>query len=277
MIITKMQGAGNDFVIINNMTEHLPLEGMPELARRVCQRRLSVGADGMMVVEQPSIKDADYRMIFYNADGSLGEMCGNGARCICRYGYEKHLAGEIQRVQTTAGIVTGTRISAREYRVRLNDITVMDLHRSLVVLGNTYDVAYVEMGSPGIPHAVVHIPGLRNLTPEQLRPIGKALRWHPSFPKGANVNFYDIIGKNELQELTYERGVEDFTYACGTGTGSTVSILAKFGVISGKDTLVHMPGGVLNVTTDVSGDMPKDIMLTGPAVFVTEGPLLLDL
>ena len=89
----KMNGAGNDFVILNNLEEHLPLEQLPQIARTLCERHMSIGADGLMVVDAPS-QGGDYRMLFYNSDGSVGEMCGNGARCICRYGYENGLAGE---------------------------------------------------------------------------------------------------------------------------------------------------------------------------------------
>ena len=104
MKFTKMQGAGNDFIIINNMEEKLPVEKLGTLAKRICTRRLSIGADGLMVVDAPT-EGGDYKMRFYNADGSLGEMCGNGARCIARYGYENGLAGITQRVETTAGLV----------------------------------------------------------------------------------------------------------------------------------------------------------------------------
>ena len=112
-----MNGAGNDFVILNNLEEHLPLEQLPQIARTLCERHMSIGADGLMVVDAPS-QGGDYRMLFYNSDGSVGEMCGNGARCICRYGYENGLAGETQTVETTAGIVTGRRIDQRLYRGR---------------------------------------------------------------------------------------------------------------------------------------------------------------
>ena len=109
----KMNGAGNDFIILNNLQEGLSADCFPALARRLCERRLSIGADGLMVVERPQ-SGGDYRMLFYNSDGSAGEMCGNGARCICRYGYEIGLAGELQRVETTAGLVTGRRITRRQ-------------------------------------------------------------------------------------------------------------------------------------------------------------------
>ena len=99
MRFTKMNGAGNDFIILNNLEERLPRDRFPAIARLLCHRHLSIGADGLMVVDTPT-EGGDYRMLFYNSDGSMGEMCGNGARCICRYGYEHGLAGERQTVET---------------------------------------------------------------------------------------------------------------------------------------------------------------------------------
>ena len=103
MHFTKMNGAGNDFIILDNLDGHIPAGRLPELARTLCDRHMSIGADGLMAVERAQ-GDADYAMRFYNSDGSMGEMCGNGARCICRYGYEHGLAGRTQRVETTAGM-----------------------------------------------------------------------------------------------------------------------------------------------------------------------------
>lgn len=261
----KMNGAGNDFLIINNMDEHLPAECFPALARTLCQRHLSIGADGMMIVERPR-QGGDYRMLFYNADGSMGEMCGNGARCICRYGYETGLAGETQRVETTAGLVTGQRITQRLYRVRLNDPSVVQLEQHIDVDGTDWTVSYVELGNPGIPHAVVAIEGLRDYPEEKLFALGRKLRYHPAFPKGANVNFYELIGPDQLFERTYERGVEDFTYACGTGTGSLVTVLTRQGTVSGHNVRVAMTGGelVIDVLTD-------GLYLTGPTNIVAKG------
>ena len=100
----KMNGAGNDFIIINNMEEHLPSESFPHIARTLCQRHNSIGADGLMVVDAAT-EGGDFKMLFFNSDGSVGEMCGNGARCICRYGYANLLSGDTQRVETTAGMI----------------------------------------------------------------------------------------------------------------------------------------------------------------------------
>ena len=121
-----MNGAGNDFILLDAIAEPFDESAAPALARALCDRRRSVGADGLMLVTRAE-GDADYRMRFYNSDGSLGEMCGNGARCICRYGYARGYAGPVQRVETTAGLVTGWRITEEQYRIRLNTPSVVEL------------------------------------------------------------------------------------------------------------------------------------------------------
>lgn len=272
MKFTKMQGAGNDFIVINNIEEKLPQAQFAALARRLCTRRMSIGADGMMIVDAPQ-NGGDYRMYFYNADGSLGEMCGNGARCIARYGYEKGLAGEMQRVETTAGLVVGQRRDKRMYTVRLNDITKFEQDVTAEIDGKTVQCDYLELGDPGLPHAVVMLDGDCAMTQEALRELGRKLRANSAFPKGANVNFCRVIGENEVEELTYERGVEDFTLACGTGTGSVVAALMCRGLVSGENTKVHVPGGELFITlnTDPQTQKITDIYLTGPTNIVAEG------
>ena len=266
----KMNGAGNDFILLNNLKERLPEEAFPDIARTLCERHLSIGADGLMVVDAP-VQGGDYRMQFYNSDGSVGEMCGNGARCICRYGYETGLAGETQTVETTAGIITGQRIDRRNYRIRLNDPSTVRLDMAVEVDGVRYPCSYVELGNPGLPHAVVPFPGLQDADEHALRELGRKLRWHPAFPKGANVNFYEIAGEDLVYERTFERGVEDFTYACGTGTGSTVTVLTLQGKVSGRDVRVRMPGGELRIDTVRQGSRITDLFLTGPTNIVCKG------
>ena len=263
----KMNGAGNDFIILNNLEEKLPESAFPALAKRLCTPHLSLGADGMMVVDTPT-QGGDFRMRFYNSDGSLGEMCGNGARCICRFGYEQGLSGDVQCVETTAGIVTGERIDKRNYRIRLNDPYVVEPDKVVNVSDRTILCHYIELGNPGIPHAVVEIPDLINYPEKELRELGKALRYYAGFPKGANVNFWCKTGEDTLLERTYERGVEDFTLACGTGTGSVVYILTKKGVVSGKDVKVTVPGGLLRIDVQQDG-----LFLTGPTNTVACGEI----
>lgn len=268
----KMNGTGNDFIIVNNIEEGLPAAAFPQIARTLCTPHLSLGADGFMVVEKAS-GDADFKMLFFNSDGSVGEMCGNGARCICRYGYETGLSGEHPVVETTAGLVAGERISQRQYRVRLNDPTTVRLSETLTVDGKAYPCAYVELGNPGLPHAVVPYPGLAQADPQALFQLGRALRFHPQFPKGANVNFYEITGPDQVLEKTYERGVEDFTLACGTGTGSVVTVLTLLGQVSGQKVQVTVGGGLLTVDVDRQGETVTNLWLTGPTNLLAKGEI----
>ena len=258
----KMNGAGNDFVIINNLEENIPLDKLPKIARTLCERHMSIGADGFMAVGKPSEGvQADARMLFYNSDGSIGEMCGNGARCICRYCFENGIGnGELVTIETTAGIVTGERIDQRLYRIRLNDPTHIELDKILNVDGVDYHCAYVMLGDPGIPHLAVEYPGqlgelcnaahLVEADRAALFEIGRKLRFHADLPKGANVNFYEIVGIDEVDEITYERGVEDFTYACGTGTGSLVTALTLMDQVSGEHVRVNVRGGILYIDVE---------------------------
>ena len=140
-----MSGAGNDFMVMDARGMELDFEA---LAKDLCAR---TGADGFMAVGES--ETADFRLHFYNSDGSRGEMCGNGARCICKFAYDQGIAGETMVVQTDAGLVPGWRISNDRYKVQLNDPTTLDLTRR-------EDAAYVELGDPGIPHSITEIPGL---------------------------------------------------------------------------------------------------------------------
>ena len=269
MRFTKMNGAGNDFILVENLHGELTQQQLSKLARTLCDRRMSIGADGLMAIV-PAKADADFGMLFFNCDGTLGEMCGNGARCICRYGYETGLAGETQTIETTAGLVTGTRIDAKNYRIRLPDPVNLQ-YLALDVDGKKVGCMYLELGNPGIPHAVVQYPGLREADEQALFEFGRKLRYHPAFPKGANVNFLEKTGENRFYERTWERGVEDFTYACGTGTGSVVTVLTLLGRVSGRRVQVDVPGGQLTVDVVRDGRRVADLFLTGPTNIVCKG------
>ncbi len=273
MRFTKMHGAGNDFIIVDNRSAQIPQEKMGETARRLCPRRTAVGADGMMFLDDCPGDGADLTMRFFNADGSEGEMCGNGARCVARFAFEHGFCGPSSRISTIAGIVTGERISESRYRIRLNDITVRKNNVYTEFEGHRYLVDYLEMGEPGLPHAVVELPGLSSMDRESLRPLGVYLR--NFFPNGANVNLFELLEDGSVQLLTYERFVEDFTLACGTGSGCTVSDLVRMGRVDGIDVPVHVPGGLLEVTVEGGKYSPsRDIYLTGPTEVVYEGEIL---
>lgn len=247
MNVWHMNGAGNDFMVLD--ARGLTLD-FPALARDLCAR---TGADGFMALDHS--ETADFRLHFYNSDGSRGEMCGNGSRCICRFAYDNGIAGERMTIETDAGLVYGQRLTESEYRVQLTVPTDLDLNRKA-------GVAYVEVGCP---HAVVEVPGLCWDDRQTLRERAKALRFDAAFPKGANVNFYTYLDMpGHIRILTYERGVEDYTLACGTGTASTACALWVAGKLPGGCLVAENPGGTLTITIDGSNGCITGLLLQGP-------------
>lgn len=253
MKVWYMNGAGNDFMVIDARGKQLDFAAT---ALELCKL---TGADGFMATDTSD--KADFKLHFYNSDGSRGEMCGNGARCICRFAYENGMAGQSMTVETDAGIVYGWRISESQYRVKLNNPGVMDLYRKP-------DCAYIELGDPGVPHAVKEVPGLTWEQADALKPMAKSLRHDPAFPKGANANLYTWLDDTTVRILTFERGVEDYTLACGTGSASTAVVLwAREKLPSGKLT-VKNKGGDLTVTIEGKKGVISALYLEGPTEVV---------
>ena len=260
----KMQGTGNDFIIINNMELKFSYETLVKLAKQICQRKISVGSDALMVVDTPQ-KGGDFRMIFFNADGTEAEMCGNGARCLARYAFENQLANEEMQIETVAGMVYAKRLDQRNYQVQLNDPA--NIQEALMF--NDFLVDYVELGDPGIPHLVVPYENL-SITPlASIQALAKSLRYWNYLPKGANVNFYEVLDNQEVVVRTFERGVEDFTLACGTGSGSTAYILAQKGLVQPEEVTIHVLGGTLKVKVT-----PDGLFLIGDTNIIIKGEIM---
>ena len=250
-----MSGAGNDFMVID--ARGLTLD-FSALALELC--RLA-DCDGFMAVDHSD--RAHFKLHFYNADGSRGEMCGNGSRCVAKFAYDHGIAPENMTIETDAGLLTADRISENEYRVRLNNPGIVDLHRH-------GGMAYVELGTPGVPHGVYRYEGLDWSMRDQLRERMRAERYADYFPKGANVNYYDFLSETRVRILTFERGVEDFTLACGTGSGSVAAVLWLTGMLPGGRLAVENPGGTLHFELEGTGDTVTSILMTGPAELVKE-------
>lgn len=264
----KLQGAGNDFILIDNQELNFASEQVTKFAARVCTRRVSVGADTLIAVEAAR-GSGDFYARFFNADGSEAEMCGNGARCVARWAFETGIAKEKMIIETIAGDVPAERLDKRIYRVQLNSPTVFEADKLLQVDGKEVTVDYVELGNPGIPHLVVHVPDLAMTELETILDFARKLRIHPAFEKGANVNFYDILSDQTVVERTYERGVEDFTLACGTGTGSTAYALTKKGLVKSDPVVIEVLGGQLQVNV-----VENDLYLIGDTNMVVKGTIL---
>lgn len=305
----KMQGCGNDFIVFDNRNYRFSPEALSRLAMQICKVHISVGSDALMVVDEPQ-STGDFRMLFFNADGTQAEMCGNGARCLARFAYEEGIAAKSMIIETKAGLVPAWREDQRTYRVRLNEPSEYRQNLPLLTTGLEKVVAtmaesitfidYVELGNPGIPHLVVGYPELEETDLAQLAPLAKALRHWSALPKGANVNFVSTTkvaqkdlpavekkstdsGENDsaiaanavntasqIMVRTYERGVEDFTLACGTGSGSVAYSLVQRGLIaSDTPVVIDVLGGQLVVA--VNG---KQLDLIGPTNIVVKGILV---
>ncbi len=216
---TKMSGSGNDFILIDNRSCLLDKHLLPALVTGICRRRFSVGADGVILIEPSSV--GDFRWRFYNADGSRGEMCGNGARCAARFAVINGIGGPEVRFETDAGLIQA-RVDGAQVRVTMTDPVDLRLDLPLALSSGVFRVSTVNTG---VPHAVVMVPDVDAV---DVVAIGREIRRHPDFsPVGTNADFLCTDGKGGLSIRTYERGVEDETLACGTGAVAGALVAAE--------------------------------------------------
>lgn len=261
---SKMNGAGNDFVLIDNRVGDLQLAA--DQIVKICDRHRGVGADGVLVLERAT-NGADFRMRYYNADGGEAEMCGNGARCFARYASRVAGPKEELSFETPAGVISAT---LQGELVRLEMSEPRDLRLGITIPLPDRQVAAHFVNS-GVPHVVVPVDNLENV---DVRALGSAIRRHDLFaPKGANANFLKERGERQIAIRTYERGVEDETLACGTGVVASALIFAALKNVNGPIGVLVRGGNELQVGFDRSGDQFKNVTLTGPADFVFEGTI----
>ncbi len=278
MKFTKMHGCGNDYVYVNCLEEQV--EQPEELAKRVSDRHFGIGSDGLILI-CPS-KVADFEMAMYNADGSRGEMCGNGIRCVGKYVYDYGLTDQTTvRIETLAGIKTLelTVSDGRVAQVRVNmGAPILDapqipadfpvspvVAQPLRVAAQTYSVTCVSMGNP---HCVTFLQeDVRDL---DLEKIGPQFESHPAFPKRVNTEFVNVIDETHLRMRVWERGSGE-TLACGTGTCATVVAAVLCGYVPADTEIdVELLGGHLQILWDRTDNL---VYMTGPAATVFEGTI----
>ena len=260
----KMNGAGNDFVMIDNRLGDLQLAS--EQIAKICDRHRGVGADGVLVLERAA-NGADFRMRYYNADGGEAEMCGNGARCFARYA--DRVAGPKEKVsfETPAGVI-GAELQGELVRLEMSDPKDMRLGIEIPFTDRKVAAHFVNSG---VPHVVLPVDDLEGA---DVRGLGSAIRRHGLFaPKGANVNFLKELGARQIAIRTYERGVENETLACGTGVVASALIFAATKNVAGPIRVLVRGGNELQVGFEKSGDRFHNVTLTGPADFVFEGTI----
>jgi diaminopimelate epimerase len=259
-----MSGSGNDFIIIDNRNPIIPMEDVSQFAARVCRRKLSVGADGLILIEPSRI--ADFKWNFFNSDGSAAEMCGNGARCAARFALLNKIAGEQMAFETIAGLIRA-RVSNDRVKINMTDPHDLALDCRVNIDGATYRYDRINTG---VPHVVIEV---EDIEAADVVGIGRQIRHHADFaPAGSNVNF---IGKEGPQWVvrTYERGVEDETLACGTGIVAAALVLAARRSLSSPISLRSRSGSVLKVFYSQTEEGFKEIFLEGDARIIYKGEL----
>ncbi len=267
IIFEKMSGTGNDFVIIDNRNDIITPEEQPDLARKICRRMFSVGADGLIFMQDS--KDTDFSWNFYNADGSVAEMCGNGARCAARFAYRHGIAGRKMKFETIAGIVEAEICDEEEVvMVKMTKPFDFRIGLSLRLDDVEYPVTFVNTG---VPHAVIFIEG----DDVPVKKWGRKIRFHELFePKGTNANFVQVIGENKLKVRTYERGVEDETMACGTGAVASAIYGAMLKEMDSPVEVETSGGEMLTILFDLQdGPVAENVYLQGPTRIICSGNL----
>jgi diaminopimelate epimerase len=277
MQFSKFQGLGNDYIIINEREDTIISENLKrKVSQILCQRRFSIGADGILFVCPSTRNDAEIRMRIFNSDGSEAEMCGNGIRCFAKYIYERGLTKNTEiRVETLAGIKIPTIfvVKGKVEKIKVNMGSPNLLRNDIPMKGPNTEVimeklmvdnkpVYVTCLSVGNPHCVIFIENLDDLNIEQ----GKKLEYHESFPRKINVEYVKVLNRQEISLRVWERGVGE-TLACGTGAcaSAVASVLTKK---TDRKVIVHLLGGDLEILWD---EASNNIYMTGTAEHVFDG------
>ena len=259
---TKMNGAGNDFILIDNRAGDVHLDR--KKIAHLCDRHRGVGADGVLLLENATNR-ADFRMRYFNADGGEAEMCGNGARCFARFANKVAKPQKKISFETPAGVISAELVGDA-VTLRMTEPTDLRLDIKLPAANGNKTVHFINSG---VPHVVIPISRIDDV---DVRRDGSALRYHKMFsPTGANVNFIEKRGSKKIAIRTYERGVEDETLACGTGIVASALIFAATENTNGPITVIARGGDELQVGFEKIGNQFRDVTLTGPAEFVFEG------
>jgi diaminopimelate epimerase len=252
---TKMVASGNDFVVVESLPKGTSLK---KLAEEICDRKFGVGADGLLILSKEGVNTI--RMRIFNSDGSEAQMCGNGSRCAALYTGKKDI-----KIKTLAGLIMA-KVNADSIRVKLSRPKGLKLDMPLKVSGRNLSVNFINTG---VPHTVIFVEGIDKLN---VKKIGEEIRRHKRFsPAGTNVDFVEVLSADKAIIRTYERGVEDETLACGTGSVAAALIVAlKTGVLN-KVNMVTKSGEILKVYFKEDGNRLSEVWLEGKAKIVYRG------
>ena len=267
----KMHGSGNDFILLDNRDDRLQIPAPPSVVRKLCDRRLGIGADGLILIQNS--ENADFGWRFYNSDGSEADMCGNGGRCVTRYAYMMDVAPREMTLETQTGVLRAVVVDDRRVKIEMHQPRDLSVDEPLILDRERMTVSVIHAG---VPHAVVFVERLDDFPVFEK---GNALRNHERFqPAGANANFVRILGDNQLAIRTYERGVEDETPACGTGAVAAALVGIKRNDMRPPISVRTQGGERLTVHVALRSDSEfGQVFLEGETAFVFQGRLSAEL
>lgn len=267
ILFTKMSGHGNDFIIIDNRSGSINTD-WKDCASAWCERSMSIGADGLLVIDRSSM--ADFKLRIFNSDGSEAEMCGNGARCAAKYAVENGIAEPSMMIETLAGVIMAL-VEESAVAIKLTDPESLHNEFSVDVSGGDYLMYSVNSG---VPHAVTFRDHVGELSADEILKVGHSIRFHPAFqPEGTNVDFVEVVGPQVIRVRTYERGVEAETLACGTGAVASAVVSHLFTKVGDPPIVVQMPGGILTVDFSSNGAEVENVWLSGDVKWICSGEL----
>ena len=263
----KMSGTGNDFIVIDHRRTVVPAEKQPEFVRQVCRRMFSVGADGVIFIENS--EEADFKWQFYNGDGSVAEMCGNGARCAARFAHARGITEKKMSFVTLAGIIQAEILDDDEVSLLMTPPVDFRTGLEADCGGEMREISFMNSG---VPHAVLFMDEGADVS---VKEWGETIRFHELFqPAGSNVNFVQPLADGGIRVRTYERGVEDETMACGTGAVASAIFAAAKGIADSPVTVTTSGGEKLTIVFDLQDDgSAKNVYLQGPARIIYIGQL----
>jgi diaminopimelate epimerase len=253
----KMSGSGNDFILIDNRNGQMNSYHRPPFAKAICRRGMSVGADGLIIIENSNI--ADFKWHFLNADGSEADMCGNGARCAARFANVTGIAGPKMTFETQAGLIRA-EMDHERVKIQMPDPSGLSMNETIKI-GNR--IESIHCVNTGVPHAVMVVPDIEAI---DIDAVGPLIRHHPEFsPEGTNANFIQQRDDHSVAIRTYERGVEAETLACGTGSVAGAIVAASLFGMETPLTMITRSGLPLKISFIHHDNGFQQIYLTGDA------------
>ncbi len=261
----KMVATGNDFILVDNRGGKIEkiVGEMSRFANRVCARRESIGGDGLLLLE--NAKESDITMRIFNPDGGEVTMCGNGSRCVALYAFLKHITKRNMTISTKAGILK-VHVGNNAVKVQMTEPKDIKSRFWITVTGWAFEAAFIDTGVPHVVHFVDDIQGV------DVKRLGRKIRFHDEFaPEGTNVNFVKVDAKHHITVRTYERGVEDETYACGTGAVASAILASELHSVQSPVRVRTSGGEILTIYFKRRKNRFRDVYLEGGVKMVYEG------